>query len=163
LEGALREGRFREDLYYRLNVIPIALPPLRERREDIPDLAHFLLKRLSLETKKPFSDISKDALEKLAAYDWSGNVRELANVIERAVVLGQGPTVTLQDLPPRIVAVDPKKAAGGLSYREAIDASKRQLITRALTQTQGNRAAAAKALGLQRTYLSRLIKTLGIN
>jgi DNA-binding NtrC family response regulator len=163
LEGAVKEGRFREDLYHRLNVIPIALPPLRERREDIPDLAHFLLKRLSLETKKSFTDISKEALEKLTAYDWSGNVRELANVIERAVVLGQGPSVTLQDLPPRIVAADPKTAAGGLLYREAIDGSKRQLIMRALSQTQGNRAAAAKALGLQRTYLSRLIKVLGIN
>ncbi len=104
LDGAVKEGRFREDLYHRLNVIPIAVPPLRERREDIPDLARYFLDRFSRETKKRFTEISPEALDRLLAYAWPGNVRELANVIERAVVLGQGPTITPDDLPPRVVA-----------------------------------------------------------
>ena len=164
LEGAVKEGRFRLDLYYRLNVIPISLPPLREkRREDIPDLAHFFMKRFSLETKKSFSEISQDALNRLLAYDWPGNVRELANVIERAIVLGLGPRMTLEDLPPTIASIGSKEPSVGLSYSKNIGACRRQLILRALSESQGNRAAAAKALGLQRTYLSRLLKTLRIS
>ncbi len=163
LEGAVKEGRFRLDLYYRLNVIPISLPPLRERREDIPDLAHFFMKRFSLETKKSFSEISQDALNRLLAYDWPGNVRELANVIERAIVLGLGPRMTLEDLPPTIASIGSKEPSVGLSYSKNIGAYRRQLILRALSESQGNRAAAAKALGLQRTYLSRLLKTLRIS
>lgn len=163
LDSAVREGRFREDLYHRLNVIVINLPPLRERREDVPVLAHYFMERFSKEAKKHFVEINREATERLLSYPWPGNVRELANVVERAIVLGQGPKITLQDLAPRIVAAEP--TAGGsdsASYHEAIDAFRRQLIRRALAQTQGNRAAAAKALGLQRTYLSRLIKTLRI-
>ncbi|TAK01726.1 sigma-54-dependent Fis family transcriptional regulator [bacterium] len=163
LDGAVREGRFREDLYHRLNVIPITLSPLRERKDDIPVLARFFMQRFSLEAKKNFSEISHEAQEKLLAYDWPGNVRELANVIERAIVLGQGPKITPKELSPRIVAAEPRTRSDSLLYREAIDAYRRQLILRALTQTQGNRAAAAKALGLQRTYLSRLIKSLRID
>lgn len=163
LEGAVKEGRFREDLYYRLNVIPITLSPLRDRREDIPSLAHFFMQRFSKETKKNFTEITQEAQEKLQAYEWPGNVRELANVIERAIVLGQGPKVTLQDLSPRVVAREPRTPSDSFSYRETMDTYKRQLILKVLTETQGNRAAAAKALGLQRTYLSRLIKTLRIS
>ncbi len=163
LDRAVKEGRFREDLYYRLNVVPITLSPLRERKEDIPALAHFFMERFSKEAKKEFTEITRDAQEKLLAYDWPGNVRELANVMERAIVLGQGPKVTLRDLSPRIVATELETRSDSLLYREAIDAYRRQLILRALTQTQGNRAAAAKALGLQRTYLSRLIKSLRID
>jgi Nif-specific regulatory protein len=162
LEGSVKEGRFREDLYYRLNVVPIILPTLRERKEDIPDLVHFFMRRFSLETKKLFGEVTKEAQEKLLAYDWPGNVRELANVIERAIVLGPGPKITLQDLPPRIVSTESRGSAAGLSYRKDIEAYRRQLILKALHEAQGNRGAAAKALGLQRTYLSRLIKTLRI-
>ena len=103
LSSAIKEGRFREDLYYRLNVIPISLPPLRERREDIPVLAKYFLRRFALKTKKNFTGITAEAEARLVAYAWPGNVRELANVIERAAVLGQGPEITLDDLPPRIV------------------------------------------------------------
>jgi DNA-binding NtrC family response regulator len=163
LIGAVKEGRFRADLYYRLNVIPISLPALRERRDDIPELAHFFMKRFSLETKKNFNEISQDALEKMLVYNWPGNVRELANVIERAVVLGQGPKMTLQDLPPIIAASTSLQPSTGLLYSQNIEAFRRQLIIEALSQAHGNRAAAAKALGLQRTYLSRLIKTLRIS
>jgi len=162
LAAAVKEGHFREDLYHRLNVVPIGLPPLRERKEDIPALAHYFLDRSAQETKKKFRGISEEALEKLCAYEWSGNVRELANVIERAVVLGQGPNVTSQDLPPRIVAGRSEMSSEGISYRAAIDVYRRQLIMRALAQTQGNRAAAARALGLHEKYLLRLLKALGI-
>ena len=102
LSSSIKEGRFREDLYYRLNVIPISLPPLRERREDIPVLAKYFLRRFALETKKKFAGITAEAEARLVAYGWPGNVRELANVIERAAVLGQGPEITVEDLSPRI-------------------------------------------------------------
>ena len=162
LDGAVKEGRFREDLYYRLNVVPIVLPPLRERKHDIPALAHFYLRRFSLETKKNFTEVTREAQEKLLAYDWPGNVRELANVIERAVVWGEGPQLTLTDLPPKIVALTPGVRSDSVGYREVIDAHRRQLIMKVLSQTQGNRIAAAKALGLHRTHLSRLLKSLRI-
>jgi len=164
LDGAVKEGRFRADLYYRLNVIPISLPPLRERREDIPDLARFFMQRFSFDTKKKFNEISQDALDRLLAYDWPGNVRELANVIERAVVLGPGPKMTLEDLPATMVSRGSiMPSGGGTSYSENVEAYRRQLILKALFEARGNRAAAAKALGLQRTYLSRLIKALHIS
>jgi DNA-binding NtrC family response regulator len=163
LHGLVKEGRFRADLYYRLNVIPISLPPLRERREDIPDLANFFIKRFSFETKKNFNDIGQDARDKLIAYDWPGNVRELANIIERAVVLGRGPNLSVDDLPVAISSKDSVTSLDNLSYSESIEVYRRDLILSALSEAKGNRAAAAKALGLQRTYLSRLIKTLRIN
>jgi DNA-binding NtrC family response regulator len=163
LEQAVRDGRFREDLYYRLNVIPINLPPLRERKEDIPALIQYFLQRFAKEAKKSFTEVRPDALEKLVGYGWPGNVRELANVIERGVVLGEGPKLRMRDLPGRILINRPAEPAETLSYRESLDAAKRELIVRALTQSQGNRAAAAKLLGLQRTYLSRLIKNLMVD
>lgn len=162
LAGAVKEGRFRTDLYYRLNVIPISLPPLRERREDIGALANFFMQRFSSETKKRFDEISPEAMERLLAYDWPGNVRELANVIERAVVLGRGPQITLDEIPTAMVSTDSTAPSLGLLYSENVEAYRRQLIVKALSEAKGNRAAAAKALGLQRTYLSRLIKTLHI-
>jgi Nif-specific regulatory protein len=162
LSGAVREGRFREDLYYRLNVVPITLPSLRERKEDIASLADYFLKRSALETKKTFTGVTADALQKLMTYEWPGNVRELANVIESAVVLGQGPELTPHDLPVKIASTMPKGARGGFTYHGAIDDYRRELIARTLAHTEGNRAAAAKLLGLQRTYLSRLIKSLRI-
>ena len=162
LEQAVAEGRFREDLYHRLNVIPITLPPLRERKEDIPILAHYFLQRFSKETKKSFTEITQEAQEKLLEYDWPGNVRELANVIERAVVLGYGPTIMLQDLPARIAITEVESRAQNLSYRETINSARRQAIIKALDRTQGNRAAAAKVLGLHEKYLSSLIKILKV-
>ncbi|MGE5220098.1 MAG: sigma-54-dependent transcriptional regulator [Chloroflexota bacterium] len=162
LSNAMKEGRFREDLYHRLNVIPISLPPLRERREDIPALAQFFLKRFAGETKKIFSGITKEAEGRLLAYGWPGNVRELANVIERAVVLGPGPEITGEDLPLRIVASDAGSALGELSYHHAVDAARAEVIKRALAHTKGNRAAAARILGMHKTHLLNLMKTLRI-
>ena len=160
LTSAMREGRFREDLYYRLNVIPIALPPLRERREDIPVLAKYFLRRTAAETKKNLAGISQDAEAMFIAYEWPGNVRELANVIERAVI-GQRPNITLDDQPPRIAC-----AAVGENVRRFVVSPRRRccakkVVMRALAHTQGNRAAAARVLGLHKTHLLNLIKSLG--
>ncbi|HEY7316068.1 MAG TPA: sigma-54 dependent transcriptional regulator [Candidatus Binatia bacterium] len=162
LNKAVQEGHFREDLYYRLNVIPLTLPPLRERKEDIPVLANYFLKRSAAETKKNFTGIAEEAMQKLLANEWPGNVRELANVIESAVVLGQGPELTVHDLPGKVFSTTPKTSRGGFNYHGAVDDYRRELIARTLAYTEGNRAAAAKILGLQRTYLTRLIKALHI-
>jgi DNA-binding NtrC family response regulator len=161
LEGAVKEGRFREDLYHRLNVVPITLPPLRERRGDIPALARFFLERFARETKKPFDEIAPDAMDKLVRYGWPGNVRELGNVIERAVVLGHAPRIGVEDLPPRVVMTE-VSAGAAISYPAAVRAYRRELIVAALERSKGNRAAAASALGLHRTHLLRLLKALRI-
>jgi Nif-specific regulatory protein len=162
LQSALKEGRFRDDLYYRLNVVPITLPPLRGRREDIPDLAQFFVARFSKETKKSITGISQAAMEKLIAYDWPGNVRELGNVIERAIVLGIGPQIDLQDVGVGINLSELTTAPEHVSYHQAIDGYRREVIVQALAETQGNRAAAARLLGLERSYLLRLMKSFQI-
>ncbi len=149
LELARKEGRFREDLYHRLNVVAITLPPLRERREDIPLLAQYFLQKYSRAVRRSVTEIQPRALEKLATYDWPGNVRELANVIERAVVLGSSREISLEDLPSRIVDGEPAQAVDALSYRDAVNDTRKQMIRRALAKTQGNRSAAAKLLGLE--------------
>jgi DNA-binding NtrC family response regulator len=163
LEVAVREGRFREDLYHRFNVIPITLPPLRQRKEDILPLSQYFLRRYSLESKKNFNEITQEALAKLSSYGWPGNVRELANAIERAVVLGQGPELAVKDLPPRIVAAESQVNDADLSYRAAMEAMRRSLILKALDRCRDNRSAAARSLGLHEKYFLRLIKTLGIS
>jgi transcriptional regulator with PAS, ATPase and Fis domain len=162
LSRAIKEGRFREDLFYRLNVIPIALPPLRDRREDILVLAKYFLSRFAAETKKSVTGIAHEAEEKLLGYDWPGNVRELANVIERAVVLGQDADIVLSDLPEQNAANGAGYPSDDLSYRHALEAAKRACVVKALAHTNGNRAAAARVLGLHKTHLLDLIKTLGI-
>jgi DNA-binding NtrC family response regulator len=158
---AVKESHFREDLFYRLNVIPILLPPLRERKEDIPVLAKYFLRRFALETKKNLSGITEETEARLVAYAWPGNVRELANVIERAAVLGQGHEITLEDLSPRIAYAE-EGTSDSLSYRIAVDAARANVIRRALATTQGNRAAAARVLGLHKTHLLNLMKSLRI-
>jgi DNA-binding NtrC family response regulator len=137
------------------------LPPLRERKEDIPILANYFLRRFALETKKNLGGITEQTEARLVAYAWPGNVRELANVIERAAVLGQGSEITLEDLSPRI-AYSEEGAADSLSYRTAVDAARANIIRRALATTQGNRAAAARVLGLHKTHLLNLMKSLRI-
>jgi DNA-binding NtrC family response regulator len=162
LENLVKQGRFREDLYHRLNVVPITLASLRERAEDIPILAHHFIERYAKEAKKNFTEIGADALKQLCAYDWPGNVRELGNVIERAIVLGRGPGLTMQDLPPRVTATVARPSVDGRSYRDAMEYYRRELIRVALERCHGNRAAAARALGLHEKYLLRLLKSLGI-
>ena len=162
LEEAVKRGSFREDLYHRLNVIAIVLPTLRDRQEDIPYLADYFLRRFGSETKKLFNEVSDAALQKLSAYSWPGNVRELANVIERGVVLGDGPCFTVDHLPTRVsgnATVSPPTQA----FHDAVNSHRRALIVNALARAQGNRASAAKALGLHRSHLLKLIKALRID
>jgi DNA-binding NtrC family response regulator len=128
-----------------------------------PALAHCFLRRLAAEAPTAFTGITPEALERLGAYDWPGNVRDLSNVIERAVVLGVGPEVRLQDLPPWGAAAPPHPSSPGASYHEAIAAYKRELIVGALAHARGNHTAAAQLLGLQRAYLQRLLKALHLN
>jgi len=161
LAAWVQAGRFREDLYHRLNVIQITLPALKERKEDIPELSQYFVKKFSLETKRNFTGITGEALETLVAYDWPGNVRELANVIEQAVVLGQGPNILVTDLPARIVSHTSTRKPS-LCYREALNNFRRELIARVLGETGGNQTAAAVILGVHRKYLQRLIKSLGL-
>ena len=164
LEEAVNRGAFRDDLYHRLNVIAITLPRLRERIDDIAPLADYFLQRFAAETKKNYAGFTEEALSQLCGYPWPGNVRELANVIERGVVLGEGPQFTFDHLPSRVIgegAVPPPEGAQG--FHDSVDNHRRTLIVEALARFQGNRAAAAKALGLHRTHLLKMMKTLGVS
>jgi transcriptional regulator with GAF, ATPase, and Fis domain len=161
LERAIKEERFRADLFYRLHVVAVTLPPLRERREDIIALAEYFLARDSQKLQKRFRAISKEARACLLAHSWPGNVRELANAVERAVILGDGEVLRAEDLPANIgrESAATSTAAG---YHESVRELKRALITSALRETDGNQTEAAKRLGLNPTYLSRLIKNLSV-
>ena len=162
LTALVKEGLFREDLYHRLDVVAINLPPLREKKEDVPALLDYFLKNSSMQAGREFTEITTDARERLFLYDWPGNVRELANVMERAVVLGEGPRIGLEDLPGRIAVGEPGASPDPLTYRDGLNAARKELVLKALARTQGNRSAAAKLLGLESKYLLRLIKSLGI-
>jgi DNA-binding NtrC family response regulator len=163
LERAMREGRFRQDLYYRLNVVSLVLPPLRERKEDIEPLVRHFAEKHSRELKRRPKAVAPAALALLTQYDWPGNVRELENVIERAVVLSTGDAIEPRDLP--ILESEPAPPSEGWptgTYHEAVLAFKREFLRSALAQAKGNQTRAAQALGLQRTYLSRLMKELHV-
>lgn len=161
LEEAIKAGTFRQDLYYRLNVISLTLPPLRERREDIPLLAYHFVAKYSKKCKRLVSGIAPETRHCLLAYDWPGNVREMENAIERAVVLGNTEVILPDDLPESLLATSPpeQKLAG---YHEAVNEMKKQLILRAIEQANGNYTEAAKLLGIHSTNLHRLIRTLGL-
>ncbi|MBZ0168220.1 Fis family transcriptional regulator [Candidatus Methylomirabilis lanthanidiphila] len=164
LDKLVREGLFREDLFFRLNVVSVSLPPLRERPEDIVPLTNYFLARYSSNLGKRIKEITPDAWELLQCYYWPGNVRELANIIERAVVLSAHDRITSEDLAPGVLtgSADPPTPDVPRSFHEAVTAHKRQLIREALYRSGGNQSKAASALGLQRTYLSRLIKELQV-
>jgi len=158
LKAAIKAGQFREDLYYRLNVVSIPMPPLRERREDIPLLAAFFVAEYSKQCKRRVTGISAEARRMLCAYDWPGNVRQLENAIERAVVLGATELITPEDLPEVIESEAIPDAPAG--YFETIREAKRQLITKTLRQTGGNFTEAAKLLGMHPNNLHRLVTNL---
>lgn len=164
LDKAVREGLFREDLFFRLNVVTVSLPPLRDRPEDIVPLTNYFLARYSSNMGKRIKEITPDAWELLRHYHWPGNVRELANFIERAVVLSVHDRITSEDLPLAILSGTSESPIGETprDFHEAVVAYKRQLIREALHHSGGNQSRAATSLGLQRTYLSRLIKELQI-
>ena len=161
IENELAEGRFRQDLYYRLNVLPLYIPPLRERREDIPELTDFFLKRLNHDTKKQIRGFTSTAMEALLTYSWPGNVRELENVVERAVVICSDEYIGPRDLILSSEATD-EGAYSGKSLKDAINLFKRYFIRQSLELNSWSQTQTAKILGIQRTYLSRLIKELEI-
>jgi len=160
LEEAVRNGTFRKDLYYRLAVLKIRMPSLRERREDIPMLArHFVQKHAKRCKAKP-RPISREALSCLVNYDWPGNVRELENAIERALVLGSSEMILPEDLPESLLERTPPPEMTEAKYHVAIKELKKQLILDAVEQTQGSYADAARLLGVHPNYLHRLIRNL---
>ncbi len=165
LKEEVREGRFREDLYYRLNVIEIRLPPLRERRKDIPGLARLFVERYSKKFGKQIKGISDEAMGVLLGYNWPGNIRELENVMERAVILEEGDTIGVDTLP----IVDRVESTGGeimhtddLSIKKAQEMVERILIKRALERTKGNKTKAAELLEISHRALLYKIKSYGL-
>jgi DNA-binding NtrC family response regulator len=165
LEEAIRRGTFREDLYYRLNVIPIEVPPLRARKEDVPLLVEHFLERLNQEKGRRVEGISPAAVERLLEHEWPGNVRELENLIERLVVLRGRGTIDVDDLPgslrprpaPAPVAL-PEIGPDGIPFNEVVDRLETHLIVQALERTGWNKNRAAQLLGLNRTTLIEKIK-----
>ena len=166
LYRAMAEKTFREDLYYRLAVVQVRVPSLRERREDIPLLASDLLSRFGRELGKAHLALAPDAVERLRSSDWPGNVRQLSNVIERAVVLAKGDTIRAADLAldaPAFAAFTPLDSLDELPLSRAVEAYKVRRVRQALVQTGGNQSRAAELLGLRQSNLSRLMKTLGLS
>jgi two-component system response regulator PilR (NtrC family) len=170
LENLVQQGSFREDLYYRLNVITINLPPLRRRAEDIPLLARHFLQLYAQENGKALRDISPAAMQLLMDYRWPGNVRELENAVERAVVLSTGELLDVDLLPPTLRAVDaplsgpaPPAPAAGTSFWDAVNAYERQLIVRALHAAGGVQKRAAELLQVKPTTLHEMMKRLSIS
>jgi DNA-binding NtrC family response regulator len=164
LSQAVAEGRFRQDLFYRINVINVELPPLRERIADIPLLARHFLSQISEESGKKVHDFSEDALVALERYRWPGNVRELENIVERAVLLGKGEVVQLEDLPSNLTTSVPIsiKTAAGRTLKEALEGPERQIILEVLEANHWNRNITADALGINRTTLYKKMKRLGL-
>jgi DNA-binding NtrC family response regulator len=154
LEARVKSGSFRSDLYYRLNVVPIRLAPLRERRADVRPMAEHFLRRL-----RPAWKFKADAIAALERYEWPGNARELRNVVERAVALSEGPELALADLPDELSTTSDHAPA---SFHGQVEAFRARLLRETLARCGGNQTRAAEALGLQRTYLARLIKQMRI-
>jgi DNA-binding NtrC family response regulator len=180
LEQAVKSAQFREDLFYRLDVIRLTLVPLRQRKEDIPILANYFLRKYARETKKKFVEISAEALSMLTAFNWPGNVRELANAVESSIVLAKGPVLSVDDLPSKIVdwsaelnfqaqaptipsllqeSHAPTQAdSQDTSLAAAIERLQRDMITRALHESRGNKQKAARILGISRQGLVKMLK-----
>lgn len=166
LEDMLKSGEFREDLFYRLNVVTIWIPPLRNRKSDIPRLVEHFIKKFSEENQKQVKGISREALDFLMKYDFAGNVRELENIIESAVVLCRQEYITRRDLPAKLQIVpeksllDPHHIEDG--YEEKMQAFEKEMITDALTRNHGNQSAAARALGITERHLRSRLEKLGM-
>jgi Nif-specific regulatory protein len=162
LEESIANGSFRQDLYYRLNVVNLEMPPLRERPEDIPLLANYFAAKYAERCNRRIIGIAAEAQSRLASYYWPGNVRELENTIERAVVLGATDRILLEDLPESILESEPPAAAPGTKYHEAVAETKRQIILSAMQQAKGSYTEAAKLLGVHPNYLHRLVRNLNL-
>lgn len=162
LEEAIRAGTFRQDLYFRLNVVSLTMPPLRERREDIPLLSIHFAAKYSKQCKRHVMGISAEARACLTHYDWPGNVRELENAIERAVVLGSADLIRPEDLPEDILETGAPTGVAVTRYHEAVKEAKKKVILQAVEQATGNYTEAAKRLGVHPNYLHRLIRNLNL-
>ena len=165
LEEMVAAGKFRQDLYYRVNVIQIEMPPLRERLSDIPTLAQHFLERICNDSGRKVHGFTDDAIAALRGYRWPGNVRELQNVIERAVLLGKQEMVRTEDLPAAILVpghVDMDALAAAHSLKHALASPERQIIMKTLEENNWNRNATADALGINRTTLYKKMKKLGL-
>jgi DNA-binding NtrC family response regulator len=169
LEQLVREGKFRDDLYFRLNVVRIVMPPLRKRKEDIPILVRGFLRHFCKENQKPLLELASDAMDALLSYDWPGNIRELRTAIEHGVVMARGKQITLRDLPMAVRQAARATLPGGVSPTEAfgekaspldLHETERRLIAQALAATNGNVTAAAKKLGISRRTLHRKINEM---
>ncbi len=168
LAKMVAEGTFREDLFYRLNVLPVQLPPLRERRDDIPLLVQHFLQRLTQDTGRGAMTVSQEGMRRLMAYRWPGNVRQLENTVERAIAFTQGRSVVdVHDLPPEIQnqpvvveGTEPWLPEDGLDFERYIEAIELSLIKRSLERTQGNKRQAARLMNLKRTTLIEKMKRL---
>lgn len=164
LEQNLSLGRFRSDLFYRLNVFPIYIPPLRERDEDIQILAEYFVSKYSKELNKPIKKISSAVYDAFGLYPWPGNVRELENCVERAILLAQGETIEKEQLPPSLqslISGEVKQNFIGLS--SVVESQERKMIVSALQETNGNQTKAARLLGTTKRVIQYKIKKLGID
>lgn len=166
LEEEIAHGNFREDLFYRLNVIPFFVPPLRERREDIPALVRGFLQQIGREYGRPHVDIVPDALEQMQGYNWPGNVRELKNVVERMLILNpQAHPLERRHLPPLMFRGSPRHTHAGEAFsslQQAREAYERDFILKKIGECNGNMSRAAEALGLERSHLYRKMRALGV-
>lgn len=166
LEPLIQEGKFREDLFYRLNVVILTLPPLRERKEDIPLLANHFVQKFSEEHKKSIGHISPEVLEILTHYPWPGNVRELENTVERSVIFSVHPIILPEDLPPRLLDAIPERKLEDLKRSYPLVADKflslkdveKNYVLKILQETRGNKKKAAEILGIDRTTLYRILE-----
>ena len=162
LAHAVKAGTFREDLYYRLNVVSVVVPPLRERPEDIPILAEYFVSKFAVKCKVKAKKISPEAMAGMMNYDWPGNVREFENAIERALVLGVSDAIRPEDLPESVLEKDPAPGVQEAKYHLAVKQLKRQLILAAVEEAKGNYTEAARTLGVHANYLHRLIRNLNL-
>jgi len=172
LQDEIAAGRFREDLYYRLNVVPVKLPPLRERREDIPELVSHFLARIAAERRMSAPTISEEAMAALQAHDWPGNVRQLRNIIERTLILAPGDRaarIEVDLLPPEVLdnqsamsGANSGMAIMGSPLREAREAFEREYLKIQIRRFSGNISRTASFIGMERSALHRKLKALGI-
>ena len=162
LASAVEQGRFREDLYYRLKVVTLQLPPLRERREDVPLLVDHLVRRAARECRKTVTGVSEHALEWLRGYHWPGNVRELAHVLERGVALAQQEVLTAEDLPEELRRPGPAAARATPDDRPTLAELKRRYVHRVFEESGGNVSRAAQVLGVDRRSLYRMLQRYGV-
>jgi len=164
LEKMMEQGTFREDLYYRLNVVTITIPPLRDRKEDIMPLCDLFIKKYAAQNEKEIKGLTREAFDIIMKYDFPGNVRELENIIERAIVLTRDDSITLDDLPPHIFSnrISPEPVIEG-SFDSQIEALEKKLIQAELTKAGGNQSKAARALGLSLRKLRYKIQKYGLS